>query len=264
MVRFSVECLAEESVEQNNPSGTGLVEALRHPPVAPKNGPSFTATARVDRVLNPRQDVEVTLFDVAAADLRIAGQVVDVQFDCGRAGPALTGRSGELLGVLPLRLPITATRSRGPRVRADAGTGVGRGPRRLRRKEVRASAKPSAPASARQTFCSASRCSCSSNSEQSTTERRPRRRGAGRPRRSGTVGMPPPPVGLRNVRPHRVGRQLDQRSLWVSAWKCPGPGRPRGIRATVDRLLCRARAAVRLRPEWRRPASGTGAWERNG
>ena len=38
------------------------------------------------RVLDPRQDVEVTLFDVAAADVRIAGQVVDVQFDCGRTG----------------------------------------------------------------------------------------------------------------------------------------------------------------------------------
>ena len=47
---------------------------------------SLTATGTVTARLDVSEDVDVALFDVAAGDLGVAGEVVDVEFDRGRAG----------------------------------------------------------------------------------------------------------------------------------------------------------------------------------
>ena len=55
-------------------------------PVELKYGLSLTATGTLTVLLDPLQDVDVPLLDVAARDVRVAGEVVDVQLDRGGAG----------------------------------------------------------------------------------------------------------------------------------------------------------------------------------
>ena len=76
----------QEPVEEHEPVGAGLVEPQRHLAGRAEVRAELDRDRHGHRVLDPRQDVDVALLDVAAGDVRVAGEVVDVQLDRGGAG----------------------------------------------------------------------------------------------------------------------------------------------------------------------------------
>ena len=84
--RFGVDVGLQEPVEQHQPVRAGLVEPQRHLAGRAEVRAQLDRDRHGHRVLDPRQDVEVALLDVAAGDVRVAGEVVDVQLDRGGAG----------------------------------------------------------------------------------------------------------------------------------------------------------------------------------
>ena len=84
--RLGVDVGLQEAVEQHQPVRAGLVQPQRHLAGRAEVRAQLDRHRHADRVLDPRQDVDVALLDVAARDVRVAGQVVDVQLDRGGAG----------------------------------------------------------------------------------------------------------------------------------------------------------------------------------
>ena len=75
----------QEPVEQHQGVRAGLVQPQRHLAGRAEVGAQLDSHRHGDRTLDPRQDIDVPLLDVAARDVRVSGEVVDVQLDRGRA-----------------------------------------------------------------------------------------------------------------------------------------------------------------------------------
>ena len=84
--RVGVDVGLQEPVEQHERVRARLVEPQRHLAGRAEVRAQLDRHRHADRVLDPRQDVDVPLLDVAARDARVAGEVVDVQLDRGGAG----------------------------------------------------------------------------------------------------------------------------------------------------------------------------------
>ena len=83
---LGIDVRLQEAIEQHQRVRPGLVEAQHHLAGRAEVGTQLDRDRHADGGLDVLQDIDVTLFDLAAGDLGITGEVVDVQLDRGGAG----------------------------------------------------------------------------------------------------------------------------------------------------------------------------------
>ena len=190
--RLGVDIGLQEPVEQHQSVRAGLVQPQRHLAGRAEVRTQLDRDRHAHRFLDARQDVEVSLLDVAARAVRVAGQVVDVQLDRGGAG--ILHRAG-----------VVRPTTRRDSVEAADYRDLDGGRRALEQAQVAPWAwllfcgvgevrerfgEAFAPASTNRSFCAASCAAAPRTGSRGRPHRRRRRRACARRQRSGTVGMP--------------------------------------------------------------------------
>ena len=280
--RVGVDLGLQEAVEEHEPVRARLVEAVGHLAERAEVRAELHGDRHADRLLDAAQDVDVALLDVAAGGARVAGEVVDVQLDRGRAGLLHRAR---VVDPAARRDAVQAAdhrdrRRRPRRARAGSGSGAGRArPRRppgsrratrrrpRRRRRRRARSRPTRAAAAPRTASRGRR------------RRRPRRRAGARRRASARAARPRRRAGCAGAGPgsRSTGPSASSAPAATKSLRAAGRHLLVGVPALRDRLLgeavqalglgrvgARERAVTQLAARCTRPAGCAAAGSRAG